>query len=50
MLCKNLIHLPLTMLQKDFENDLQKDFAKTKHVVQVWSKMLKIEKQSMHIL
>ena len=29
MLCKNLIHLPLTMLQKDFEKDLQKEFAKT---------------------
>ena len=37
------------MLQKDFEKDLQKEFAKTKHVVQVWSKMLKIKKQSMHI-
>jgi hypothetical protein len=48
MLCKNLFHLPLTMLQKDFEKDLQKEFAKTKHVVQAWSKML-IKKQSMHI-
>jgi hypothetical protein len=28
-------------LQKDFEKDLQKEFAKTKHVVQAWSKMLK---------
>jgi hypothetical protein len=46
---QNLIHLPLTMLQKDFEKDLQKEFAKTKHVVQAWSKMLKIKKQSMHI-
>jgi hypothetical protein len=36
--------------QKDFEKDLQKEFAKTKHVVQAWSKMLKIKKQSMHIL
>jgi hypothetical protein len=36
-------------LQKDFEKDLQK-FAKTKHVVQAWSKMLKIKKQSMHTL
>jgi hypothetical protein len=25
------------MLQKDFEKDLQKYLAKTKHVVQVWS-------------
>jgi hypothetical protein len=46
---QNLIHLPLTTLQKDFEKDLQKEFAKTKHVVQAWSKMLKIKKQSMHI-
>jgi hypothetical protein len=37
------------MLQKDFEKDLQKEFAKTKHVVQARSKMLKIKKQSMHI-
>jgi hypothetical protein len=38
-------------LQKDFEKNLQKGFAKTKHVVQAWSKMLKnIKKQSMHIL
>jgi hypothetical protein len=49
MLCKNFIHLPLTMLQKDFEKDLQKEFAKTKLVVQGWSKMLIIKKQSMHI-
>jgi hypothetical protein len=34
MLRKNLTHLPLTILQKDFEKDLQKEFAKTKHVVQ----------------
>jgi hypothetical protein len=25
---QNLIHLPLTILQKDFEKDLQKEFAK----------------------
>jgi hypothetical protein len=37
-------------LQKDFEKDLQKEFAKTKHVVQAWSKMLKIEKQFMQYL
>jgi hypothetical protein len=34
MLHKNLTHLPLTILQKNFEKDLQKEFAKTKHVVQ----------------
>ena len=40
MLRKILFNLPLTILQKDFEKDLQKEFAKTKHVVQTWSKML----------
>ena len=35
-------------LQKDFEKGFTKEFAKTKHVVQAWSKMLKIKKQSMH--
>jgi hypothetical protein len=47
---QNLIHLPLTILQKDFETVLQKEFAKTKYVVQACSKMLIIKKQSMHIL
>jgi hypothetical protein len=47
---QNLIHLPLTILQKNLEKDLQKEFAKTKNVVQAWSKMLKMKKQSMHIL
>jgi hypothetical protein len=46
---QNLIHLPLTILQKDFETVLQKELAKTKLVVQAWSKMLIIKKQSMHI-
>jgi hypothetical protein len=46
---QNLIHLPLTILQKDFEKDLQKEFTKTKLVVQAWSKILRIKKQSMHI-
>jgi hypothetical protein len=27
---QNLIHLPLTILQKDFEKDLQKEFCKNK--------------------
>jgi hypothetical protein len=30
-------------LQNVFEKISQKEFAKTKHVVQAWSKMLKIE-------
>jgi hypothetical protein len=34
-------------LQKDFEKDLQREFAKTKHVVQAWSKMSKI-KETIH--
>jgi hypothetical protein len=37
-------------LQKNFEKEFTKEFAKTKHVVQAWSKMLKMKKQSMHIL
>ena len=41
----NPIHIPLT-IWKDFP----KDFAKTKQVVQMWSKILKERKQSMHIL
>jgi hypothetical protein len=45
----NLTHLPLTILQKDLGKDLQKEFAKTKLMVQAWSKMLKIKNQSMHI-
>jgi hypothetical protein len=37
-------------LQKDFEKEFPKTSAKTKQVVQAWSKMLKGRKQSMHIL
>jgi hypothetical protein len=37
-------------LQKDFEKEFPKTFAKTKQVVQKWSKILKERKQSMHIL
>jgi hypothetical protein len=36
-------------LQKTLKR-ISKTFAKTKHVVQAWSKMMKIKKQSMHIL
>jgi hypothetical protein len=46
---QNLIHVPLTICKKDFEKIFQKEFAKTKQVVQMWSKMLKERKQSMHI-
>jgi len=46
---QNLIHLPLTICKRTLKR-FTKDFAKTKHVVQAWSKMLKMKKQSMHIL
>ena len=36
---QTLIHLPLTICKRSLM-DLQKEFAKTKHVVQKWSKML----------
>jgi hypothetical protein len=32
-------------LQKDFKKKFTKEFAKTKHVVQAWSKMLIIKKE-----
>jgi hypothetical protein len=47
---RNLIHIPLTICKKDFEKEFPKTFAKTKQVVQAWSKILKERKQSMHIL
>jgi hypothetical protein len=37
-------------LQKDFEKEFPKTFAKTKQVVQEWSKMLNKKKTSMHTL
>jgi hypothetical protein len=46
---QNLIHLPLTICKKTLKN-FPKEFAKTKQVVQVWSKMLNMKKTSMHIL
>jgi hypothetical protein len=44
---QNLIHLPLTICKRTFEKDLQKEFAKTKQVVQAWSKMLRM-KETIH--
>jgi uncharacterized membrane protein YdjX (TVP38/TMEM64 family) len=38
----NLIHLPLTICKRTLKR-FTKEFAKTKHVVQAWSKMLKNE-------
>jgi hypothetical protein len=36
-----LFILPLTICKRTLKKDLQKKFAKTKHVVQAWSKMSK---------
>jgi hypothetical protein len=47
---QNLIHLPLTICKRTLKKGFTKEFAKTKHVVQAWSKMLKMKEQSMHIL
>jgi hypothetical protein len=44
----NLIHISLTICKRTLKN-FPKEFAKTKHVVQMWSKMLNKRKQSMHI-
>jgi hypothetical protein len=41
--------LYLWLFAKDFEKDFPERFAKTKQVVQMWSKMLNKRKQSMHI-
>ena len=46
MLCK-IVFISFDYLQKNFEKDLQKGFAKTKHVVQAWSKILRI-KETIH--
>jgi ACT domain-containing protein len=47
---RNLIHIPLTICKKTFKRISKETFAKTKQMVQKWSKMLKERKQSMHIL
>jgi hypothetical protein len=39
----NLIHIPLTICKKTLK-DFPKEFAKTKQVVQAWSKMLNKKK------
>jgi hypothetical protein len=39
---QTLIHLPLTICKRTLKR-FTKDFAKTKHVVQAWSKMLKMK-------
>jgi hypothetical protein len=44
----NHIYIPLTICKKILKKYFPKEFAKTKQVVQAWSKMLKERKQSMH--
>jgi hypothetical protein len=45
-----ILFIYLWPFAKDLWKGFTKEFAKTKHVVQAWSKILKIKKQSMHIL
>jgi hypothetical protein len=45
-----ILFIYLWLFAKELWKEFTKEFAKTKHVVQAWSKMLKIKKQSMHIL
>jgi phage replication-related protein YjqB (UPF0714/DUF867 family) len=42
---RNLIHIPLTISKRILKKIFQKEFAKTKQVVQAWSKMLNKRKQ-----
>jgi hypothetical protein len=42
---RNLIPIPLTICKKIMK-DFSKEFAKTKQVVQMWSKMLKLSYQT----
>jgi hypothetical protein len=42
MFCKSY-SFTFDYLQKNFKKDLQKEFAKTKQVVQAWSKMLRMK-------
>jgi hypothetical protein len=45
-----ILFIYLWLFAKELWKGFTKEFAKTKHVVQAWSKMLKMKKQSMHIL
>jgi hypothetical protein len=44
-----ILFIYLWLFAKGLWKDFPKKFAKTKKVVQAWSKMLKEKKQSMHI-
>jgi hypothetical protein len=46
---QNLTHLPFTICKRTLKR-IYKRICKTKHVVQAWSKMMRIKNQSMHIL
>jgi hypothetical protein len=43
----NLIHIPLTICKKKLKKEFSKEFAKTKLVMQAWSKMLN-KKEAIH--
>jgi AAA+ ATPase superfamily predicted ATPase len=43
----NLIHIPLTICKRFLEKNFTKNFAKTKLVVQAWSKILN-KKKAIH--
>jgi hypothetical protein len=45
-----ILFIHLWLFAKELWKEFTKEFAKTKQVVQAWSKMLKIKKQSMRIL
>jgi hypothetical protein len=47
---RKILFIYLWLFAKELWKGFTKEFAKTKHVVQAWSKMLKIKKQSMRIL
>ena len=47
---RKILFIYLWLFAKELWKEFTKEFAKTKHVVQEWSKMLKLKKQSMHIL
>jgi hypothetical protein len=47
---RKILFIYLWLFAKGLWKGFTKEFAKTKHMVQAWSKMLKIKKQSMHIL
>jgi hypothetical protein len=47
---RKILFIYLWLFAKRLWKEFTKEFAKTKHVVQAWSKMLQMKKQSMHIL